>query len=377
MVESGNARGAAKWTTGWRRSISRRRRKSTKKDIFFSSSKGAELAGLPLSMIKPKRLVPIWACCNYSMSIFFKSIFPKPNFSTPKFSRGFLSQFAVFKSLSSLVKFIRRNLETIHPNPGPGRDKSELAKMLRRQRRYVNRKQKRKERRQRKKKPEERLNLELVAWNVQEMSVGTRNKRKLRLLADHVEKRKFDAVFLAEIKAESEGIVWLGEEENQMAVIHSKRAGILLRGDMLRKWREGGKKMKRSDRTVSVKAGELQLVATYLPVWYGNNNEEIEAEKEILKEHIDWCERETVVVGGDFNAHVGGEAAVRGVCGGHGLRASNQKGHELLEFCLENGLSHVNSFFQHKNRGTWFSPIHEQWYEIDGFLVKQEEQVYF
>ena len=37
---------------------------------------------------------------------------------------------------------------------------------------------------------DDKLNLELVTWNVQKMSVGTRKKREMRLLADHMGKKE-------------------------------------------------------------------------------------------------------------------------------------------------------------------------------------------
>ncbi len=43
-----------------------------------------------------------------------------------------------------------------------------------------------------------------------------------------------------------------------------------------------------------------------MPVWRGNNDAEIEIAREDLKEHIEWANKnEVLIVGGDFNAHIG------------------------------------------------------------------------
>ena len=84
-----------------------------------------------------------------------------------------------------------------------------------------------------------------------------------------------------------------------------------------------------------------------------------------------------VLVGGDFNAHVGSGSERRGVCGKFGLRASYQAGREFLDWCETAGLCHVNSFYKHKKRGSWFSNIHQRWYELDGFVMRKEERPKF
>ena len=115
-----------------------------------------------------------------------------------------------------------------------------------------------------------------------------------------------------------------------------------------------------------------------MPVKRHGREQEIEAERETLLEHVKWASKEEVViVGGDFNAHIGGGEAKRGVCGRFGLRSSNEQGEELKGWCEENGLCWVNSFFSEKKRGTWWSNVGKKWYELDGFVMKcQERHVY-
>ena len=78
---------------------------------------------------------------------------------------------------------------------------------------------------------------------------------------------------------------------------------MLLRGDLLCKW-----------------------TATYQPVWNGWNNDDLEREKEVVKGLSEWAKKEELhLIGGDFNAHVGGGEDRPGVCGQFGLRESNHR----------------------------------------------------
>ena len=98
------------------------------------------------------------------------------------------------RARESLIKF---NLMTIHPNPGPrNRDKTEEGKMRRRERRKEKRKEKRKQ------KEEEKFKfLRVATWNVQRMSLDTRNKRKTKSVAEYASKSNWDVVLLSEVRA--------------------------------------------------------------------------------------------------------------------------------------------------------------------------------
>ena len=149
----------------------------------------------------------------------------------------------------------------------------------------------------------------------------------------------------------------------------------MLRGEVLRKWCEEGMRQKVDRRSVSVKVGGFAFTSTYMPVSVAGNEEDIEAAFEVLEQHVRWRSGDEVgVVGGDFNTHVGRNETRRGVCGMFGLRESNQQGERLLEWCEANSLTYVNSFFNHRKRGTWFSNFNRRWYELDGFLMMNRER---
>ena len=71
---------------------------------------------------------------------------------------------------------------------------------------------------------------------------------------------------------------------------------------------------------------------------------------------------------------MGNDNARDGISGKFGLRLSNVVGGQFVEWLEENGWCWVNSFFNHKRRGTWFSDIHRQWYELDGFVMREEQR---
>ena len=326
-------------------------------EIFFWQQRGAEIAGL-LPSIKTFR--------------------PKTNQVLGLCVLGFLflhgcqlSFISTYQNLRSRKAEVESKLRTIHPNPGPGRDKTEEGKQRRRERRY----KKREERRVQRIKVKDKI-IRIATWNVQGMSMGTMNKRKLRDVVKYAEKNKWEVTLLSEVKAKERGTVWLGEGENLAAVTYTNKAAILLRGNALAEWCRGGQITKiQGERNIAVKLSSLFCVATYQPVYRGNNNEIIEATKEELRLLAKQASKDDVlIIGGDYNAHIGGGEARAGVCGGFGLRESNEQGRLLLEWLEENDLTYVNSFFQHKRRGTWYSIPLRRWYEIDGFIMRNGQR---
>ena len=272
---------------------------------------------------------------------------------------------------------VRMRLQSIHPNPGP-RDKSDEGKRRRRERRKAARERKREVRSQQRRdeaagrqKPE----LVVVTWNVQGMSLRGLWKRKAKLVAQMAKEQGWDAVLLTEIKADGVGVVWMGQDEELAAIIHAEKAAILLRGELLKRWCDEGQKKKMMDRVVSVKVGGVVLVSVYVPVWSEGRREEIERVKEEVVVQAGWAgDKDILVIGGDMNAHVGNDAERNGLCGKFGLRSSNVAGGELLEWFSVNGWCWVNSYFNHKRRGTWFSNIHRRWYELDGFAMRENQR---
>ena len=59
-------------------------------------------------------------------------------------------------------------------------------------------------------------------------------------MAERVRQERWEMVLLTELRADEEGVVWLGEDEERVVLIHGKKAGVMLRGEALEKLVEGG-----------------------------------------------------------------------------------------------------------------------------------------
>ena len=86
------------------------------------------------------------------------------------------------------------------------------------------------------------------------------------------------------------------------------------------------------------------------------------------------CRNERLLIEGDWNANVGRGSARNGVCGDFGVGRMNDAGRDLIEWCEGNGLAYENSFVRHAERGTLFNRMYGRWYELDGFVVRQNER---
>ena len=61
-------------------------------------------------------------------------------------------------------------------------------------------------------------------------------------------------------------------------------------------------------------------------------------------------------------------------CGVFGVGRMNDAGRDLIEWCEANGIAYENSFVRHAERGNWFNIMYGRWYELDGFVVRQNER---
>ena len=139
--------------------------------------------------------------------------------------------------VGALAAWIASRLRTIHPNPGPARYRTPEAKAARKERRKARRGEKWEERRaageERKAREKTKDEMTVVTWNVQGMSMGMRSKRKARAVAEVARKQGWDMVLLMELRAERCEVVWMGEEE-RVVIVHSEKAGIMMRGEVIK-----------------------------------------------------------------------------------------------------------------------------------------------
>ena len=270
---------------------------------------------------------------------------------------------------------VKDSLVGIHPHPGPSRRGVRSRGERRRERndrRGVRRKAERVQRDRSVGREGGRETL-ITTWNVRRVSVRENNRRRLRRIAERVIKEKWEVVLLTELKAEEDGVVWLGEEEEEVALVHGKKAGIMLRGTALRRWVEEGQQKWIGERVVAVVMGGLRLVSVYQPSW-GADVEGMERCRRDMESQVAMGGSERLVIGGDFNASVGKNGNIRGVCGSLGSGRMNEAGRDLIEWCQQHDLAYVNSFCRYARRGTWRHMVSGRWYELDGFLVKGSER---
>ena len=52
------------------------------------------------------------------------------------------------------------------------------------------------------------------------------NRRRLRSVAERVRQERWEMVLLTELRADEEGVVWLGEDEDRGVLIHRRKAGL-------------------------------------------------------------------------------------------------------------------------------------------------------
>ena len=159
----------------------------------------------------------------------------------------------------------------------------------------------------------------------------------------------------------------MGENEHRTALVHGRKAGVLLR------WIEEGQQKWIYERVTAVSVGGVRLVAVYQPVWM-TDEVGLERCRRDLESQLSMCRNERLLIGGDWNANVGRGSARNGVCGEFGVRRMNDAGRDLIEWCEANGLAYANSFVRHAERGTWFNRMYGRWYELDGFVVRQNER---
>ena len=217
---------------------------------------------------------------------------------------------------------------------------------------------------------------DIITWNLQGISMRAGNRERLRRTCKKIAEEGWEVVLASEIRSESSGTVWLGEDDNQMAVVHSKRTGVILRGDMLRRWVEGGQRVTHYDRATTVIIENMRLISIYHPHYIGNDhNIEIDTLRHDIEDQMARSPTEEILIlGGDWNAQIGCNQERDRTAGKFGLPSTNEAGTALLDWCESNHLAYANSFIRHRNRGTWFHVPLGRWYELDGFAVKNHQR---
>ena len=111
---------------------------------------------------------------------------------------------------------------------------------------------------------------------------------------------------LSEVNAKEAGITWVDTPHVSGALIHGNRSAIFLRDKWADEWRVQGSKRCCTERMTSVEVNGLKFISVYQPVWKTYPEEREKLRDDVECQLAESNRKTTVVIGGDFNASIGG-----------------------------------------------------------------------
>ena len=219
-------------------------------------------------------------------------------------------------------------------------------------------------------------NKTIATWNVQRANIhGGRFGEIVKVC----KRNGTDITFVTELNTFSHGIKKFETDGESMYLLHSTKTGVLMRGKWYRKWETEGRKWYPADRVTTVEFRDSILSSVYQPVRGSAQYEQQiqEVRRELERVTHGGTAKQVVVIGGDINAQIGRNIRAydkSNTVGRYGFRRTNPQGEDQIEWLTEHGLCWVNSFFYMKKRGTWFNRGNRTWYEIDGFITREEDR---
>ncbi|XP_059062408.1 uncharacterized protein LOC131855180 [Achroia grisella] len=121
---------------------------------------------------------------------------------------------------------------------------------------------------------------------------------------------------------------------------------------------------------------KINIIQCYAPT-ERSKDEEMEYFYQNLREALEYTGKDVIVMG-DFNAKIGARKKdEQNVMGIWNFGKRNGRGQTLVDFCIENGMSIMNSYFKKniKMRWTWISPDCKTRNEIDFIMVKNKKLI--
>ena len=164
----------------------------------------------------------------------------------------------------------------------------------------------------------------------------------------YAHQKGWEIVLISELRAKTQGVVWLGEENTQTAIIHSQKCGIMLSGESLTDWIQEGQGKSFHERTVAIETHGIRLISTYQPLWSNGPEGVDEYRYALTDEVVRTPSNKPLVIGGDHNAHIGREKPSE-TNGRYGLcTPTTADGEDVLDWCEVNELQWVNSYYNLK-----------------------------
>ena len=188
---------------------------------------------------------------------------------------------------------------------------------------------------------------------------------------------KVDILLLSEITAINYDVFWLQSEDRRTLIVRSRKTAIVLIGICTDLWIESGIQIQRTDRTTTIRVKNYGLISVYQPLWhYGRktimNYRHAIVKQIALKRYDKW-----LAIGRNHDASVAKleqRSTSTKARGKYGFGACNEAGRDLIPLREMNGMTWANSFIIHPDRGTWSHQRYGRWYELDGFLIQQEQR---
>ena len=62
------------------------------------------------------------------------------------------------------------------------------------------------------------------------VSLREQNIGSLERVTEWIKQRAWEVILVTQLFGEGEGVIWMGENEQRIALVHGRKAGVLLRG---------------------------------------------------------------------------------------------------------------------------------------------------
>ena len=194
-------------------------------------------------------------------------------------------------------------------------------------------------------------------WNIQRARVSFPKRNRFSEILRVIGRSNADVVLFTELREEQEGVKWIKAKEIFGILIHGKKSGVFLRDALATKWSDESGWKWCGDRCTAVEVNGCNYVSIYQPLW-NCPDLDFQTYREEVSTVLLKCKGTNTIIGGDFNACIGDTSGreQNRVAGSFGFGRTNDTGKDLINWCHEHSLSWANSFFRHRNRGTWCSP---------------------
>ena len=188
-----------------------------------------------------------------------------------------------------------------------------------------------------------------------QLNIGTMTGRG-RELADLMRARKVDILCVQETR-------WKGNKAKELGdgykLFYSganeqgrNGVGIVLSGEMKNAVTEINRKNDRIMRVKICYSGEtVNIFSAYAPQVGCTEEEKSCFWNEMNEVRQELEEHERIIVGADFNGHVGyGNEVIERIHGGYGIGERNLEGESIVDFAMSFDMAIVNTFFQKEAR---------------------------